>query len=64
MSVHSIRPTVTALTECPSGHIDSVTAINPVISGGEVVEAFWPSAHDFCMECDEPVRVTSVEVER
>lgn len=64
MSVHRIRPEVVALTECPSGHIDSVEAINPVVVGGELVEGFWPSAHDFCMECEQPVRVTSIEVRR
>lgn len=64
MSIHNIRPEVTALTKCPSGHTDLVEAINPVVRNGELVEAYWPSAHDFCMECDQPVIVTSIEVQR
>ncbi|MFL6024582.1 MAG: hypothetical protein ACJ72O_14685 [Marmoricola sp.] len=64
MSIHQIRPTVIAATECPEGHLDRVEAINPVVRNGELVEGAWPSAYDFCMECDLPVQVISIEVQR
>lgn len=64
MSVHQIRPDVVAHTRCPNDHEEAVEAIDPVVRGGELVEGFWPSAHDFCMECDQPVTVTSIEVRR
>lgn len=64
MSVHRIRPEATAFTRCPAGHEDAVPAINPVVRDGQLVEALWPSALDFCMECEQPVTVTSIEVQR
>ncbi|MCW2785197.1 MAG: hypothetical protein JWP74_1714 [Marmoricola sp.] len=64
MTVHKIRPTVVATTECPAGHVDQIEAINPVVRGGELVDAMWSSAFEFCMECEQSVRVTSIEVQR
>lgn len=64
MSVHRIRPEVTAKTKCPNAHEDTIEAINPVLEGGELVQASWPSAIDFCMECEQPVMVLKVQVQR
>lgn len=64
MSAHRLRPEVIARTECPAGHRDSVEAINPVVKAGELVDGAWPSAIDFCMECEQPVTVVSIEVQR
>lgn len=63
-SVHRIRPEVIAHTVCPSGHSATVDAINPVVVNGELVESYWPSAFDFCMECEQPIVSADVEVRR
>lgn len=64
MSVSRIRPEVIAHTVCPSGHKDDVEAINPVVVNGELVGGYWPSAFDFCMECEQPIASAVVEMLR
>lgn len=63
-TVRRIRPEVIARTVCPNGHTDVIEAISPVLEGGELVSAFWSSAFEFCMECDEPITDAKVEVSR
>lgn len=55
---------VIAHTTCPNGHTDTVEAINPVVVDGEFAGGYWPSAFDFCMECDEATTTRNVEVLR
>lgn len=64
MSIARIRPEVVAHTVCTVGHEDVVEAINPVVVGNEIVEGFWPSAIDFCMECDRAIVSAAIEVRR
>lgn len=63
-NVHRIQPDVVAHTVCPDGHEDTVEAISPVVRGGEVVFAYWPSALEYCMECEAPIVDATVEVSR